>query len=417
MRVLWLCNLALPEASILLDEPPSPLGGWIVSAAEYLSHKEGIELSVAFPHGQINTVRMLKGENITYYAFPSVKHREAESCTTNKHLKQILSQSKFDLVHIFGTEYPHSLAMVYTCNEEKIVVSIQGLVSVYQRHYMLGLPLKIQNKMMVKNVFIHDNVEYNHLKQQGNLEIKVLQNVNHVIGRTTWDKACSYQINPNAKYHHCNECLRDEFYNHTWDINQCDKYLIFLSQGSYPIKGLHLMIEAMAIITREFPEAKLYVGGTSPIKIHMERLRGSYYGEYIRNLINYYQLKEKIIFTGFLNSQEMCNQYLKSHVFVSASSIENSPNSLGEAMVLGLPCVASDVGGVTDMMTHKEEGFVYQADAPYMLAHYVCEIFRNSDLALNFSSKASEHALKTHDRETNTARLIEIYHQIMGGGN
>ena len=88
-------------------------------------------------------------------------------------------------------------------------------------------------------------------------------------------------------------------------------------------------------------------------------------------------LERNVVFTGPLDEEKMCQRYLKSNVFVCPSSIENSPNSLGEAMVLGVPCVASDVGGVSDMLKHKEEGFVYQTDAPYMLAHYVCEIFEN----------------------------------------
>lgn len=413
MRILWLCNLALPEASILLGEPPSPMGGWIVSAASYLSDREGIELSVAFPQERINGVKELKGKQITYYAFPPVKHKEAASNRRNRHLEQILSQSKSDIVHLFGTEYPHSLAMANICGEEKIVVSIQGLVSICQRHYALGLPLYVQNIMTLSNVLLHDNIQLNHFKRHVNCEVQTLQKVQHIIGRTTWDKACTSQINPNAEYYHCNECLRDEFYNNTWDIDRCEKHSIFVSQGSYPIKGLHSMLEAMGLIIKEFPAAKLYISGLDPTKLYLDRLRRPYYGKYIRDLIDRLQLRENVIFTGLLNSKEMCDRYLRSNVFVSASSIENSPNSLGEAMLLGLPCVASDVGGVADMLTHREEGFVYQADAPYMLAHYVCELFWNREIALSFSAKAREHALKTHDRKTNTDKLIKVYYQII----
>ena len=130
-------------------------------------------------------------------------------------------------------------------------------------------------------------------------------------------------------------------------------------------------------------------------------------------MIKRLHLERNVVFTGPLDEEKMCQRYLKSHVFVCPSSIENSPNSLGEAMVLGVPCVASDVGGVSDMLKHKDEGFVYQTDAPYMLAHYVCEIFENEDLALKFSKNAREHALTTHDRDANTRRLIEIYRDII----
>ena len=82
-------------------------------------------------------------------------------------------------------------------------------------------------------------------------------------------------------------------------------------------------------------------------------------------------------------------------------------------MILGVPCVASYVGGIPDMLKDKDEGFLYQHDAPYMLAHYVCTIFENEDLALKFSKNAREHALMTHDRKENTRRLIEIYSEIV----
>ena len=71
----------------------------------------------------------------------------------------------------------------------------------------------------------------------------------------------------------------------------------------------------------------------------------------------------------------MCEQYLKANVFVLPSAIENSPNSLGEAMMLGTPTVVSDVGGVKNMIDHEKEGYVYQPDASYMIAYYAGRFF------------------------------------------
>ena len=85
-------------------------------------------------------------------------------------------------------------------------------------------------------------------------------------------------------------------------------------------------------------------------------------------------------------------------------------------MILGVPSVAANVGGIPDIIKHKEEGFLYQHDAPYMLAHYVCEIFSNTKLSLSFSIKARERlSMKTHDKDTNTKRLVEIYQSIAYG--
>ena len=53
------------------------------------------------------------------------------------------------------------------------------------------------------------------------------------------------------------------------------------------------------------------------------------------------------------------------------SSIENSPNSLGEAQLLGVPCIASDVGGVTDMIPNKECGIIYRFEEVELLAKHI----------------------------------------------
>ena len=308
--------------------------------------------------------------------------------------------------------------MVNTCRKEKVVISIQGLVSIYARYYMACLPAKVQKRFTLRDFIKQDNLKQQQRKfiNRGEIEIEVLHEVKHIIGRTTWDQACTYQINPEAKYHFCNETLRDEFYKYSWDINNCEKHSIFVSQGTYPIKGLHFMLEAMPLILKRFPDTKLYVGGHSIIKTDTlkDKIKISSYGKYIKENINKNNLQNNVVFTGILDEKQMCERYLKSHVFVCPSSIENSPNSLGEAMILSVPCVASDVGGVIDLLTHKEEGFVYQTDAPYMLAHYVCEIFACDEFAVQLSEKAREHALKTHDRETNTKQLIAIYESIIG---
>ena len=419
MNILWVTNIALPEASLLMNEKPTPFGGWFVSASARLADEDSIELSIAFPKNGLRTVQILKGEKINYYAFPPVSEKDIKSNKQNKYLKWILDEANPDIVHIFGTESAHALAMVNICKKKNInaAISIQGLVSIIAQHYMACLPANVQNRFTIRDFIKQDNLKQQRRKfiKRGAFEIEALQKVKHIIGRTTWDRACTYQINPDAKYHFCNETLRDEFYKHSWDINRCEKHSIFVSQGSFPIKELHFMLEAMPLILKRFPDIKLYVSGQNIIKSDTlkDKLKISSYGKYIKEDINKNNLQNKVIFTGILDEKQMCERYLKSHVFVSPSIVENESNSLSEAKIMGVPSVASYVGGVTDRIEPGKDGFFYQHDAPYMLAYYVCEIFANDDLALQFSKKTRKHALKTHDRETNTKRLIQIYREIL----
>jgi glycosyltransferase involved in cell wall biosynthesis len=418
MNILWITNVPTPEASLLMGEAPMVVGGWIFNSAALLSEQNNINLFIAFPKNNIYEIKKLYGGKITYFIFNYLNYKNINWIYSNKQFDYILELVKPDLVHIFGTEYPHTLSAVNACNKLniKVVISIQGLASIYSKHYMAFLPNRVQTNFTFRDFLKRDNLRQQQKKFEirGEYEIEALKKVSYVIGRTTWDKACTTQINPTIKYYSCNETLREEFYKHVWSINDCERNSIFISQATYPIKGLHLMLEAMPLILKSFPKAKLYVAGYDITKGNsiQVKLRISSYGKYIKELIIKNNLREKIIFTGILNEKQICERYLKSHVFACPSSIENSPNSLGEAMLLGVPCVASDVGGVSDMLTHKEEGFIYQSDAPYMLAYYICEIFNNNELAIKFSKGAREHALKTHDKEENLKKLLNIYKEI-----
>jgi len=287
MNILWLTNVALPEASLLMNEKPTPFGGWFVSASVALANEDNIKLSIAFPKKGLNDVVILNGGKITFYAFPPVKEKDIRLNKQNIYLKKILNEAKPDIVHIFGTEYAHTLAMVNACQikNKKVVLSIQGLTSIYAKHYMACLPPNVQSRFTFRDIIKQDNLKQQQSKfvRRGELEIEALQKVKHIIGRTTWDRACAYQINPDTQYHFCNETLRDEFYKHSWDIKKCEKYSIFVSQGSYPIKGLHFMLEAMPLILKRFPDAKLYIGGNNIIKSDTikDKLRISSYGKYI----------------------------------------------------------------------------------------------------------------------------------------
>ena len=169
------------------------------------------------------------------------------------------------------------------------------------------------------------------------------------------------------------------------------------------------MIEALAILKQTYPDVKLYVGGLDLVN---RGWKTASYGKYIKDLIKKYGLSENIQFTGMLNEQKMCEQYLKANVFVSPSSIENSPNSVGEAMLLGMPVVSSDVGGVKNLLTHGEEGYIYPYDEPYMLAYYIKNIFKSEEIAKKTGEKAKKKAEEIYSRKKNLADILNIYDSI-----
>lgn len=62
-----------------------------------------------------------------------------------------------------------------------------------------------------------------------------------------------------------------------------------------------------------------------------------------------------------------------------------------------------------NLLKHKEEGFVYQSDAPYMLSFYIKNVFAMEDKATEIGLRAKQHAKKTHNRQKNLDTLLGIY--------
>lgn len=334
---------------------------------------------------------------------------------TETHLRNIINQVRPDIVHIWGTEFAHSLAMTRAfAKPERTIVSVQGLCGFIAEHYTAHLPQRACAAWTLRDFLRHDRIveQQKGFRRRGELEKETIQGAGYVVGRTSWDRACIKQLAPDAKYRVCNETLRDVFYENAgkWSPETCEKHSIFVSQAGYPLKGFHLAMEAMPEILKRYPDAKLYTTGKSPFAAPFHRING--YQLWLKKQIIRLGLRDKVFFLGRLDATSMCEQFLKSHVFVSASSIENSPNSVGESMLLGVPTVASYVGGTMDLLRDREEGFLYPSDAPYILGDRVCTFFADDELAVRMGKRASERALITHDPENNLRCLLKIYEEM-----
>ena len=361
---------------------------------------------------------------IVFYSFyQSSKDNDKTAKQQEEEMVEIILKSKPDIVHIWGTENRTTLTMVNTCKKmgmsNRVIISMQGISSLISKHYLLGIPYNVAKKYSFRDLIKRENIlkQKDKYQKRGEYEVQALKKVMHVIGRTEWDHAFSIQTNSSVNYYQCNESLRSSFYNAKWSLEKCRKYTLFMSQSNYPIKGLHYALEAIALLKKAgYTEVLLNIAG-SDVTRRNEGVKGlikkTYYGIYIERLIKKMGLESNVCFLGNLSEEQICKQYLKSHVFISPSLVENESNSLSEAKMVGVPSVASYVGGVVDRINHGNDGFFYQHDAPYMLAYYVDKIFRNNELSLALSQNARINSRIINDREKNKTTMLEIYKKVL----
>ena len=416
MKLLWLCNNAPGVIRAHISGKPASGVNWVDHVLSGL-RQQGVTLRILCRgpvcQGDLDEQCSYRcfGEFPAHEYIPELEARFREELRTFRP----------DVIHSWGVEYSHALAMVKAAEAEgmqpKMVASIQGLCAVLAEHYTDGIPGNAAQKSTFRDWVRKDNI----LQQQekfalrGDFEKDAVRGLDHVIGRTSWDRARTSEWNPAVQYHFCNETLRETFYTGLWSYEKCTRHRIFASSCSYPIKGFHFLLEAFKEILEVWPDATLTVTGRSFLgNTVKERLRRNSYEKYLSGLVRKHHLEEKIQFLGDLSAEEMKQAYLDANVFVLPSVMENSPNSLGEAMLLGVPCVASDVGGVKDMMADGAEGWICPPGDPMQLVQAIEAAFRMEERAVAIGQNARSHAQLTHDPETNLVTLWKIYREVAG---
>lgn len=417
MKIAWYVNIVMPAAARKLGLKQTNVGGWLTGAAEALRGSE-VELTVFTMTNLVKTVTKVCADEICYVLVPQTLGQDT--------LTSSLLQEKPDLVHIFGTEYPYNTQLAHSCKANGIpyVVSLQGIMYQYAQHYDDGLPKRYQrvNPLLwiMRSVYYADSIalEKRRFAQQGKREIAALQEADAVIGRTDWDRRCAQEVNPNVRYFSVNENLRASFYTEDcWQYKDCIPHSLFISQSAYPIKGFHMLLQAMPELIRRYTDLQVIVGGQLPYSLNNRLLDMGVdyffeYQHYIKKLIRQLGLSAHIRYTGPLTAEEMKAHYLRCNVFLSCASIENSPNSVGEAMILGTPIVASDVGGTSTMLTAGEDGILYDYFDTEAMIDGIAALFDDPEKAAQMGRCAREHAIKTHSREKNTQALLEVYRHI-----
>ena len=425
MRVLWVCNIMPPVIGQYLGKECSVKEGWISGILMRLAKgKDKVELGICYPivtaeEESKREITLENNKNIVCYGFVEdiVRPENYGGETLEKRLQEIIQDFKPDMLHIFGTEFGHSLAAARAFGKpERTLVGLQGVISECAKEYMADLPVSVQNQVSFRDWLKKDSMKQQQAKFfiRGEREKEILKLCGNVTGRTAFDKEAAMRMNPQAKYFFMNETMRGEFYEGQWNYGTCKKHSIFFSQADYPLKGFHYLLQALEIIKEKYPDVTVAVAGNSLVNYTTmkDKIKISAYGKYLRKFVKELKLEDKITFLGKLSAQEMKEQYLKCNTFVCASSLENSPNSVGEAMLLGTPVVASYTGGIPSMMEYEKEGILFEKGNVKALAEAIMRTWESFPTVMTITENARKRARKTHDADENYRRLMEMYSEI-----
>jgi glycosyltransferase involved in cell wall biosynthesis len=123
--------------------------------------------------------------------------------------------------------------------------------------------------------------------------------------------------------------------------------------------------------------------------------------------------QDNVQLLGRLNADKLVEKMMEADMFLLPSAIENSPNSLCEAMIMGMPCVAANTGGTPSILADGKEGLLIQPGEPWAMAGAIMETSSNYQRALEMADKAREKALFRHDPKRVVEQVLKAYKTLL----
>ena len=399
MRVLWFSNTPAAGDDFISN---SGTGGWLKSLDKAIQDK--VELHVAF-YDRHYPSEFRVGKTIYHQIAPldrkslvirRIKMLMGENPDIQRYYN-VINQVKPDLIHIHGTERPWIQLTKDT--DIPVLLSIQGIVTVITHKYFSGIEKKYFSS--------HNSniMSYKRLVKEGGIEREYLQYIHYVMGRTAWDKRVYSVLAPHAKYFYGGEILRDGFYEFKWMPHWTESHVIIhTTTGGMAFKGLETICKAVSILTKAGLNVEWRIAGIAEddkLVMIVKRMLGSDYPS------------KGITFLGSLNEDDLVKKMLQADIYVNASHQDNSPNSLCEAMLLGMPCVATCAGGTSTILKDDETGLLVQDGDPWGIAGAVLELSNNQNKAEQYATKARDVATQRHNKALITDGLIDVYNFIL----
>ena len=161
-------------------------------------------------------------------------------------------------------------------------------------------------------------------------------------------------------------------------------------------KGIYDLLDAASVAVAEFPNLKLVLtGGKS-----FEAIESRWKGDKLDNLIEY---------RGWIDEDELPGLYASCDILTLPSYNEGLPYVIIEALSSGLPIIASNAGGMPEVVTDGENGYIIEPGEVSDLADRLCRLAGNPELMKRMSNSNRRKAVESYSLEYVTSELQGIF--------
>ena len=415
MKVLWFLNVPIPPVGDALPSGAGHLGsGWWISWLLAALRKRGdVDLHVAWGHeGHYHRVVQIDA-HCTVEAFPlwhsSTAPVEGDvrpglggmfSLLTNRYpagVHAVVDRVRPDFIHIHGTEGPY--AMVLERIDVPSLVSIQGSPGDWAVRYWgdADAAAKLRNPRGWKNQL--------QFVLAGRRETRMLRHAKAIHGGTSWDRRFARRLARQASFHHAVAAVGPDFFEVQRSVPAAGgrEKVVVTAFSPQPYKGVELAIRAVDVLRRSGHKVRLVLAGWCPTKAWgREILRAADAAG-----------PGAVEITGYLQPKALADRLAAADFYVMPSYIENAPNTLLEAMCVGVPCVAARVGGVASMLRDGVEGLIFRRGDVNDLVAKLERLLADPDFAESLGAAGAARVRAADEPSRVAARTVEIYRAVV----
>lgn len=409
LKVLWF-EITTPSC---YNRNKGVLAGWQDSLEKILSSRKDIELYIAFETSTGSETKVIDG--VTYipiktnYSWIEKKKAGFNQNIAAKHIVpqalEAINNVKPDIIHVFGNEWPFGL--VAECTDIPVVIHIQGSIVPYDN---AQYPPKYNNYTL----FSYSGLNparwwkltriYCHNQSRLAMEKRIWKAVSNYMGRTSWDLALSNTLNKGSHYYHVEEAIRPMFLDGSYSWKGYDGgKLQLISTGISFWKGADVLLKTAHVLKENGIDFEWKVAGKIDpyFQYVIERKEGLKFAE------------NNVRILGFTQPEKLVHLLCESSIYVHTAYIENSPNSICEAQLLGLPVISTYVGGIPSLVENNAEGKLVPANDPWQLANEIIMLSEDRTRMLEYSKNSKARATKRHDPDNILQQLMNCYYDIL----
>jgi glycosyltransferase involved in cell wall biosynthesis len=134
------------------------------------------------------------------------------------------------------------------------------------------------------------------------------------------------------------------------------------------IYGIDTAIKAISLLKHKFPHIQLFIAGSGPLL------------DELTQLVTMLDLSQNVEFTGKLSPDEVAELYANVDIMLNPTTVDNMPNSVLEALAVGIPVVTTDVGGIPYIVADNQTALLVDVNNPEMMANKVEQLIMDPDL-------------------------------------